>query len=323
MGAWIMAKDFIITIDTEGDNLWGWKEGTEITTKNTLFVPRFQELCEKYGFIPTYLCNWEIVNDQWFVDYLKEKMNKGLCEIGMHLHAWNTPPEFELPGDNTSRKPFLIEYPEEVMRQKISTMTDLIERKFNHRPVVHRAGRWAMDDRYYKLLKEFNYIADCSVTPYVSWGNQRGRTPGVVGTDYRNENYNVSLKHGILEVPVSTLWSHRMFIWDKNTWKRKFKEFDYFRKGRALWLRPTGRNCREMCYLIKQYNKSGADHLMFMLHSSELMPGGSPNFKTEKDIEVLYEHFKTIFDAISKYYRGIGLEKYATKKLEFMGTMEL
>ena len=27
-------KNFIITIDTEGDNLWSWKEGNKITTKS-------------------------------------------------------------------------------------------------------------------------------------------------------------------------------------------------------------------------------------------------------------------------------------------------
>lgn len=48
-------KTFLITVDTEGDNLWQWKPGEKITTENSLFIPRFQELCEKYGLIPTYL----------------------------------------------------------------------------------------------------------------------------------------------------------------------------------------------------------------------------------------------------------------------------
>lgn len=46
-------KTFLITVDTEGDNLWQWKPGEKITTENSLFIPRFQELCEKYGL----LCN--------------------------------------------------------------------------------------------------------------------------------------------------------------------------------------------------------------------------------------------------------------------------
>ena len=39
---------FIITIDTEGDNIWS--KPKKITTENVHFLPRFQELCNKYAF---------------------------------------------------------------------------------------------------------------------------------------------------------------------------------------------------------------------------------------------------------------------------------
>lgn len=47
-------KHFIITVDTEGDNLWEYKKGTPIGTENAKYLPRFQSLCEKYGFKPVY-----------------------------------------------------------------------------------------------------------------------------------------------------------------------------------------------------------------------------------------------------------------------------
>lgn len=36
-----MSKAFIITIDTEGDNLWNWEEGAPISTENAKYIPRF------------------------------------------------------------------------------------------------------------------------------------------------------------------------------------------------------------------------------------------------------------------------------------------
>jgi len=42
-------KKFIITIDTEGDNLWEWKEGMPLGTENVNCLPRFQKLCNKYN----------------------------------------------------------------------------------------------------------------------------------------------------------------------------------------------------------------------------------------------------------------------------------
>ena len=85
-------KHLIITIDTEGDNLWAWREGQPIGTENTRFLPPFQSLCEEYGMKPVYLSNYEMLQEPRFCALAREKQDRGLCEIGMHLHAWNCPP---------------------------------------------------------------------------------------------------------------------------------------------------------------------------------------------------------------------------------------
>lgn len=285
-----MQKYFIITIDTEGDNLWGWEEGTEIKTENVSYLQRFQELCNQYHFKPTWLSNWEMVNDERFVAFAREHLEKNECEIGMHLHAWNTPPEYELPKAKNAGLSYLIEYPVDVMQKKIIAMTELIEHKFGRRPVVHRAGRWAMNDDYFEILHRQGYIADCSVTPGINWGPSVGRTAGWEGPDYSKEKYEISMRQGVIEIPVTTLWSEE--------------------KKRALWLRPNRKNLEDMLYLIEQGKKSNCDYLMFMLHSSELMPGGSPTFQTEGGIEILYEHLGIIFEEIAGNYIGVGLEEY-------------
>lgn len=286
-------KYFMITIDTEGDNLWEWKEGMPLGTKNTDFLPRFQNLCNKYDFIPTWFCNWEMVNDSGFVSFAKENLKNGKCEIGMHLHAWNTPPYYELPRGENSGLSYLIEYPVDVMREKVISMTNLIMEKFEKKPLVHRAGRWGMNDDYFRILHELGYIADCSVTPYVDWKTSVGQTPHFAGPDYSKEEPMISNRQGIIEIPVTTLWSEE--------------------ENRAFWLRPNRKNLDEMLYLIEQYVHSDCDYLMFMLHSSEMMPGGSPTFKTEGGIEILYQHLEIIFNEISKNYIGVGVEEYACK----------
>ena len=85
-------KKFLITIDTEGDNLWQWKDGDSIGTDNTKYLPRFQKLCDKYGFKPTWLTNYEMMMDDNYVQFITEVVNEDRGEIGMHLHAWSTPP---------------------------------------------------------------------------------------------------------------------------------------------------------------------------------------------------------------------------------------
>ena len=51
-------KPIFITVDTEGDALWSNSKAEDIQTENVLWIPRFQELCEKYGFVPELPQEW-------------------------------------------------------------------------------------------------------------------------------------------------------------------------------------------------------------------------------------------------------------------------
>lgn len=49
-----------------------------------------------------------------------------------------------------------------------------------------------------------------------------------------------------------------------------------------------GGNVETMKKVVEQTLTQGNDYVEYMLHSSEYMPGGSPTFKNERDIERLY-----------------------------------
>ena len=120
---------FIITIDTEGDDLWA--RPREITTRNAEYLPRFQSLCERFRFKPVYLTNYEMAMSDVFVEFARDVLARGAGEIGMHLHAWNSPPLEPLTSDDFRYQPYLIEYPERVMKEKIKTLTRLLEERFD------------------------------------------------------------------------------------------------------------------------------------------------------------------------------------------------
>lgn len=162
---------FLITIDTEGDNLW--QNHDRITTENTRFLPRFQALCEKYAFKPVYLTNYEMVMDPAYVEFARDVIARGVGEVGMHLHAWNSPPLTPLTDDDWRHKPYLIEYPTDQIRAKVDHMTKLLEDAFQTKMLSHRAGRWAFNEYYASLLLEYGYQVDCSVTPRVNWQFRR------------------------------------------------------------------------------------------------------------------------------------------------------
>ena len=202
---------FLITVDTEGDD--PWSQPATITTENARFLPRFQSLCEKYGFKPTWLTNYEMAESSAFTDFARDLLNRGTGEVGMHLHAWNSPPIVPLTENDYHHQPYLNEYPEKVVRDKIHFMTELLENRFQRKMLSHRAGRWGLNAVYARLLVENGYRVDCTVTPHTTWANYPGDPNGPGGTDFRSfpdTPYFMDLDRidrpgdsPLLEVPVS------------------------------------------------------------------------------------------------------------------------
>lgn len=301
-------KYFIITIDTEGDNLWKYHGDGCITTENTKFIPRFQQLCDKYGFKPVYLTNYEMICDEQYAQFARKTQDEGRCEIGVHIHAWNNPPLYQLPIDKTGQ-PYLIEYPEEIIRKKFAITYNLIKEKTGVSPVSHRAGRWAMNEIYFNILSDFGIKVDCSYTPHVDWSLYKGATKG--GSDYRKVPTNAHYIENVLEVPMSIIdtgekakVSMRQVV--KHLLKLKMLP------NKLLWLRPSVTNINGMKSVIDYYSQiSNCDYVEFMIHSSEFMPGGSPYYKTKESIEELFKNIEQIFEyAKSKNYIGCTLREY-------------
>ncbi|WP_338515108.1 deacetylase [Erwinia aphidicola] len=312
-----MAKPaFIITIDTEGDNLW--QNHDRITTENTLFLPRFQQLCEKYSFKPTWLTNYEMAVDPAYVEFARDVIARNSGEIGMHLHAWNSPPLHDLTGDDWRHKPYLIEYPAKVIREKVSYMTQLLEDTLQVKMRSHRADRWAFNEYYAQLLIELGYQVDCSVTPRVNWAFSPGDPKGQGGTNYQHfpdcayfiDEHDIA-KAGqspLLEVPMSIRYKHSSLM---NVVKQGYDRLRGKQRSPSVhWLRPMGGNVAQMIDVAEKTLADGSDYVEFMLHSSEFMPGGSPTFKTESDIAILYNDLEQLFAYLSSRTKGMTLSEY-------------
>ena len=314
-----MKPPFLITIDTEGDN--AWERRTEITTRNTAYLPRFQRLCERFGFKPTWLANYEMAMDAEFVAFGRDVIARDCGEIGMHLHAWNSPPLTPLTGDDMRHHPYLIEYSEDVMREKVVFMTGLLQDRFQTKMLSHRAGRWAFDERYARLLIASGFIVDCSVTPGVSWRQSLGHPQGQGGTDYRHfpdapyylDTADISRPgfSTLLEVPMTTRRSRLARMLPQAYAIPVVRSVAYRITPDVHWLRPDGHNLAGMLALVQQARVEERIHLEFMLHSSELMPGGSPTFRSAEDIDRLYEDLEALFAAIAPGFRGETLSGFA------------
>ena len=305
-------KKFIITVDTEGDSQWDLN--ASCSTQNAKFIPRFQELAEKYGFFPTWLTNYEMSDDKFFVEYIRDCLKRGTCEVGMHLHAWNNPPEYKL-AKKTKERDYLFEYPVEIMEKKIKFLTEKLEDTFSVKMLSQRSGRWSTDENYFKLLHKYGYKTDCSVTPLVNWSCCVGAT-GKEGSDYSQCSLQpYYIYRDILEVPVS-IRNMKTFCYDSIHIPKDFcRELKRFFLGRNAWLRPTKNLSFKLLKDVLDRVNIDSDYAMFMIHSSEMMPGGSPSFPSLESIEQLYSCIEKIFSyAKNLGYTGCKLSDYRVRE---------
>lgn len=290
---------FLITVDTEADNQW--RDNLPVTTKNIEFLPRFQKLCEKYGFVPVYLLSYEIVEDEKAVEILRPWLASGKAMIGAHLHPWTTPPFVEKDKKGHS---FPSEYEFDILEQKLRNLTEIIKNKFGIQAKIYRAGRWGFCANQAEILRKLGYEYDCSITPKVSWQGKVGSGGGAEGPDFRFESvYSSKLESGITELPITILFTGLLKKENAFLAKQFLKMPEGFLKKvvnrlffRQKWLRVFRTSTkRDWLEMVKSARKNKLETLEFMIHSSELMPGGSPYAKNEEQLEVLYERIEECF----------------------------
>lgn len=302
--------NFILTIDTEGDNQWD--HGRELTVENIKFVPRFQHLCEKHLIKPTYLVTSEVCEDAFAREMFTDYLSKDKAEIGTHLHSWTTPPFQDNDGlrYNDQNHAFATELPEELLIEKVKNITVQIESSFGRRPTSFRSGRFGFNKNLARILADNSYLIDSSVTPYSSWTVNKGLPGGKGGPDFLNSTpfpykYNFE-NNSLLEIPVTILPTSFPLNRNNRLAVSYFRNVDdnillkvlrkLFFRYQPLWLRPNiWMNMGLFDELLGEADKIKLPFIVMMFHSSELMPGCSI-YRTDKDaIEKLYDLLERFF----------------------------
>jgi len=318
---------FIITVDTEGDNQWQYNGC--ITLGNLQALPRFQRLCEQYGFVPTYLIAREVLQDAATVKALLEWQKRGSAEIGVHLEPWTTPPFMAEETADPAMQAFPSELPLEWFSRKLEVLTAEVAERFGA-PKSFRAARWGVNGDMLRRLAELGYTVDCSVTPKIDWRRQRGLAGGPGGPDYREappgpyrpsvENVCRSGSAGLVEVPMTILYTVRG-AGENSVLARLCTRLPESRLKRLLdrhlfrkrWLRVSQESLPDDWARIYETALHGdLGVLQLMIHSSELMTGTSPLTRTEKDTAFVYESLMAMFRTFrQRGLQGESLSRFA------------
>ena len=240
---------------------------------------------------------------------LNSILDDGRCEIGSHLHPWNTPPMRE---EITNTSTMLSNLPYELQLEKIAHLTDFLEQRIGQRPRSFRAGRWGLGKDTVRALLACDYGVDSSVTPLVSWEVYGGPvfdempfTPfmmhkiGEAGSEDTNRS--------ILEIPATIGYNRWPF--------ERYRHLEVLFEGlpswlhakgltarlnimRKIWLSPELNTATSMIVLSKLLIKHGARILNLTFHSSSLMPGLTPFVTSEHGLDRFYKRLADYFDGL-------------------------
>jgi hypothetical protein len=307
--------NLIVTIDVEEDT-WGSFSAANPTVENIKMIPILQNLFDSYGIKPTYLVTYPVASSSWAVGILSEVMHSGKCEIGAHLHPWNTPPLTEVVNERNS---MLKNLPYELQSAKLKALTDKIESAFGTRPRSFRAGRWGLGCETVKTLIENGYVADTSVTPTISWANYGD---GPEFPDVKTKPYWLSTDGGtrtdssgrsIVEVPATIGFNRWPFeFWQKVYMVLHNERLKFLHPAgiahrigllRKIWFSPEESSARDMITLARVMITNGAQILNCSFHSNSLLPGKGPFVRNAKELEDFYARIEKIFQYLSIHTR--------------------
>lgn len=277
-----------ITVDVEEEGLFSGRYPHEpVGVRNVEALHRLEFIPREFGFPLTLLPTYPVCRDPRCREILAEWRDRRGAEIGAHLHPWNTPPFADLGLPEPIPSDLL---PPDLLREKLETLLATIENEFGLRPQSFRMGRFDLGRQVSAMLPEHGIKVDSSIVP-------ARRVPG--GPDHflaPERPYLLESSSGglaVLEAPltvVSVFPRARERLYSLASALRPEKAgklLSAYRRVAVAGIQPAWFSLASMKLAVRLHRRRGGRVLVMFLHSSELLPGATPGFRTGAAVERL------------------------------------
>lgn len=294
---------FIVTVDTEEE--FDWNAPLDRTRHTVATVPalrKFQQFCEGFGVVPSYLVDYPVAMSTFAPQALGAAVSEGRAEIGLQLHPWVTPPFEEEVNEFNS---YAGNLPFELEREKLLRLRDRVGEVFGTAPRIYRAGRYGLGARTAQILTELGVAIDSSVRARFDYS-------GKGGPSYRNHPlhpYWVGADRRLLELPLTTVyWGPLRQLGNllyPHLWRAPSIRGVLARAGllERIPLTPEGVTAEEALRGVDVALDQGIPVLVFSFHSPSLAPGYTPYVRNDHDLDALYGWWRTLFAYLEQ--RGV------------------
>ena len=301
------------TIDTEPDNQWA--DHRCRSNRNIGSLLPLQKLLARFGATPTYLVTYNVATDPESVRTLRELLDVCPTEIGAHMHPWDNEP-FTPDGWDVEHAVFPHDLPIELFERKLSALVGAICRDFPH-PTAYRAGRFGFVGAHARVLESLGFEVDCSITPLIDRRDKIGRPlrqGGLGGRDFREaplDAYRLAYADAcrvgtsrLIELPltsgVTRRWPEHAQHWLARTPWYVRGVLSRTRIVRIVTGSPVQFRLADIIAMLASTLARGAHAINLTFHSSELMPGGSPLFPSQSEVDQFLRKIEAILDWLGR-----------------------
>ncbi len=278
----------LVTIDVEEEGLFRgeYPSGTA-SVKNVRRLALLTAMFERLDIRPTMLVTYQVAGHKPLQDFLLSLRDRWKGEIGAHLHPWNTPPiqDLSFPAPIPSQK-----IPRVLLQEKLENLLRVLA-QMDVTPRSFRMGRFSMGPKMFSLLEQSGILVDSSIIPCRRkyGGPEYLLAPA---DPYYPDPHELSRsgQSPVLELPVTVLpiipGSDRLFqrISEKYPASRRSLAWVMQYLG-SVSAQPMAAGIKRMKAAVRLHQSRGGRTVVLYFHSSELLPGASPQHPTERHVE--------------------------------------
>ncbi|MBF0531385.1 MAG: hypothetical protein HQK55_19370 [Deltaproteobacteria bacterium] len=286
-----------VTIDVEEEGLFtGRYASGSAPCENVTRLALLDSLFSKYEIRPTLLVTYQAARDPSRLAQLIDLADKWRGEIGAHLHPWNTPPLQQAGPRLLSSE----ETPRELLSAKLETLVTTLQGA-GIDPASFRMGRFNLGPRMLSILNDTGFKVDSSICPMRKY--HAGPDHLAAPTDPYHPDPSCPTKPGkssILEVPLTVL----PVIPGMGYWAdQAVKAYPSVAKP-VVWLaknigslsaQPFWLGLRRLKTAARLHRRRGGRVITVFFHSSELLPDGCPQHRTEEDTHLFLNKLSLFF----------------------------
>ena len=294
------APRLLVSIDAEEEFDWGKPVSRERHSVGSMKAAwKTQAIFDRFGCVPTYVVDYPIAANDEVCASLSELCGQGRCTIGAHMHPWTNPPHEEVVSTYTSFPGNLLP---DLEKRKLRTLTEIIQKKFNQRPVIYRAGRYGIGPFTAGTLEELGYKIDMSVVPVRDYSHSGGpdfsrhdASPYWFGTNSDLLELPITMGFtGLLRsygIRIATLLNSPMMV--RSHMPGLLARSNLLNR---VYLTPEGMPIEEAKHVTRVLYQSGHRIFTVHYHSPSLEPGNTPYVRSKADLEKFLSWLESYFD---------------------------